>query len=285
MIYIIDHENAQDYGGYLMQMHRKRYDIFVKVRRSDELESFFEMEIDQYDSLTASYLLIVDEKTVIASVRVMPTMFGTFLGDEYVKWITAPEYPRFFGAETWEMFRLFVHDTEWRSKDGHPATRILMVAMYDYLIEQGAKRVVAVSDSALLNRLPSEWVVREIGERIIFEQQGGSLGESALVEIELTAETSKITRANRNYFALEHMRAEEGLKPYPSKITPPEVYAVNCWLEHHPGRIVDARNWLNESEYDQESCSNFKILVAKSLQWSLSSTSTMRDRKGRPVWH
>lgn len=249
MIYIFDAANRDSHGGYLLDMHEVRHDIFVKTRGWYQLDNVFGLECDEYDSRLATYLLCVDDGRVIGGVRLMPTTFGTFLGEQYIHLLDDPEYE--FGAEVWEMYRLFVTDSKWRSETGHDARREIILMMMEFLYSKGAKKIVAVTDSAMTDKLLPWWTWREIGERSTFEQAGAGDGECALVEIELDAE---VLRNNRQFLKFHDdciMRAEEGLPPKTTNVKPEDMYLLNRWLAAHPEEIRLARDLVSGADTDE----------------------------------
>ncbi len=284
MIYLIDHRNRHLFGKYLMQIHRQRYEYFVQARGWFELESFFHIEVDQYDGPTASYIAVIDEGRVIASIRVMPTSLGTFLEESH-KGRILPEYrPYPFCQETWEMFRLLVTDDKWRW-EGHPAVRVLMIGMYEYLLGQGAKRLVAVSDTGLLRKMPPEWPFREIGAREKFLQRDLPDGESTLVEIELHEQVNELTRRNRQYRAGQLQRAEDALAPAKIGYSPEELFVINRWLVHHPERIHEVRGIVKTAENKLDGYDKFNELVTECIAWDWGSNEGRSSVQGIPVWH
>lgn len=286
MIYVIDRHNRDQYSGYLMQMHRQRYEYFYKVRGWEALDSWFELEVDEYDNLAATYIMVVDEGRVLASVRVMSTYYGTLMGEKFAQYITDERYPDYFGIFTWEMYRLLVVDSEWQNENGHKAIRMLWIAMLEYLRDQGAKRVLAVSDSSLLKRIPPTIDHTEIGERHIFPQINAGAGECALVELEFNQRTIEKTRKALGYTGGQYKSAEDGLEPAPTAIMPEQIYIVNRWLSGNHDKIRMARELLAESENSARSAKAFKELVTTAVQSSIGSTGDEPPQSGSlRTWH
>lgn len=290
MIYIIDGKNRDLYGRYLMQMHKQRYDHFVKVRGWEDLDSLLEYEIDEYDSIAATYVVVVDQGRVIASIRLMSTYFGTLLGEKYADYITDGEYAggsasEAFGHDTWEMYRLYQDDSDWRSPDGVPAIRMLWVAMMEYLQEQGARRVVAVSDSSLVPRIPPALKYRELGFRHSFKQRNTADGEFALVEIEVNNDSISNLKKMLGYEGNEKVRAEISLDAAPTSIMPEQVYIVANWLENNLDRLREARELLAASNNNIKAALAFKDMVREAMIYSMGSSSTKPEIRGPIVWN
>lgn len=229
MIYLLDQKNHHLYGDLLMKIHKLRYEHFVSKRGWQELDSLFELEIDQYDNHNASYIVIEDAGQVIASIRVIPSEFATFIGDHHISRIYAQYQPFPWGPQTWEMSRLLVSQPHWHY-NGIPATSLLMMEMYNYLLKAGATKLIGLSDSELLSRLPQEWTHFEFGSRARFKQKDISDGESALVFIPLSSQAIKVTMDKYHHAQLLLGNGQDHLTPCPRKLTPAKIHAINQWL-------------------------------------------------------
>lgn len=270
MIYSFDLNHRTIFGGYLREMHKQRYDIYVATRGWIELDSFFDLEIDEYDSPLATYLLSIEGQRVLGGIRVMPTSIGTFLGEHYKEHLFDKNYA--FGEGVWEMYRLFVSDPEWRSDGGHPVRRELMLSLYEFLLKQGAKKLVAVSDASLVEKLPPFWSFREIGERSTFKQRGAGDGECALVEIDITQEIYDTTCKMLGYQKSALSAPENSLEEWPEQIRPEEIYAVNKWLHFNPENIRTSRDFLQAAaEGDKKAAAAFKQLVRKAVGFLMTN--------------
>lgn len=264
MIYLFNAANRDAYGGYLLDMHKQRHDIFVKTRGWHELDNFFGYEVDQYDSRLATYLLCIDNGRVLGGVRIMPTTFGTFLGESYGHLLKPGAYEP--SLRVWEMYRLFVTDSDWLSESGHPARREIMLMMIEYLHNQGVEKVVAVTDSSLPEQLPPWWKWREIGERSTFQQAGAGDGECALVEIDISAE---MIAANRKFLKFNDdclMKAEDGLEPRPSVITPEDMILLHKWLETNPEHIRSTREIVENADKSPSDAQKYKQAVLGAIE-------------------
>lgn len=280
MIYIFDAANRETHGKYLRQMHQQRHDIFVKTLGWYQLESLFELEIDQYDTRLATHLLSVDKNArVMGGVRVMPTTFGTFLGEQYRDKMFDQAYE--FGPTVWEMYRLFVSDSDWVSSAGHPVRREVMLSLYEFLLQKGAEKVVAVSDVKAFEKLPPFWQAREIGHRSTYGIRGGADGECALVEIPIKAEILSATKKVLGYETTQLARAEKTLEPAPVSILPEEIYAVNKWLSYHPDKIRQARQLLGRSDTDPGALKEFKNMVQQAVKHALTKGADPAPVEGR----
>ena len=280
MIYIFDAGNRETHGQYLREMHRQRHDIFVGTLGWYQLESLFGLEIDQYDTRLATHLVSVsDQGDVMGGVRVMPTTFGTFLGEHYRDQMFDPGYA--FGPKVWEMYRLFVSDSDWTSKGGHPVRREVMLSLYEFLLQRGAEKVIAVSDVKAFEKLPPFWQAKEIGRRSTFQIRGGADGECALVEIPIKAEILDVTKKVLGYEGCQLARAEAVLDPAPVKVLPEEIYAVNRWLSYQPEKIHEARQMLKHADADAEACQAFKHLVGRAVKHAMTKGKDKAVTEGR----
>lgn len=283
MIYVVEGRQRKRYGQYLMEMHRQRHKYFVGTRGWAELNNIFEIEVDQYDSPTATYVLLIDGGELIASIRIMPTHFGTLLGDKYAyrifdKYKTNDNLPYDFGPNVWEMYRLLVHRRDWQH-EGHPAVRFLMIGMYEYLLSKGADRLLAVSDLALLPMLPEEWTYGEIGSRESFAQSNGKQGLNALVEIPLRPDHVENTRKNRGFHLGKFGLIQDHLPEAPTRILPEQLYMINRWLLSGEYPVSDAKAIVEKAEQDDECYQSFNSLLQQSVRWGWQGSPSGPERQ------
>lgn len=84
MIYIVTPQNRRLFHEPLRQMHRQRKALFVDQMKWP-LETWADLEIDQFDNERALYLIELCEATgeVVQSARLLPTLEPHLLGDVF----------------------------------------------------------------------------------------------------------------------------------------------------------------------------------------------------------
>ncbi|MBL4791301.1 MAG: hypothetical protein JKY60_20405 [Kordiimonadaceae bacterium] len=262
MIYLFDAGNRETHGQYLEQSFRQRHEFFYKLRGWHHQFSFFNMEIDQYDSRLATYLLSIDDNGVVmGGIRVMSTNFGTYIGEFHGPSITDSKYPACFGENTWEMYRLWVSNPGWRSATGHKVLTEIMLSLMEYLADVGAERVLATGDIPHLEKLPPSWSWREIAPRYSYEEHGRGSVEAMIVEIDISHQMVEATKKFFKFSGKHYMRAEDGLKPRPSLILPEEFSIVNKWLSINPDKVREAVALAEGAQSNQRDLVRFKAMV------------------------
>lgn len=131
----------------LKAMYRLRRRVF-KERLDWSVSVSDELELDVYDTLNPTYLLVIsDGFEVIGCVRLLPTTGPTMLADRFSALLGNKESPR--SERILESSRFCV-DTKLASKVGenglNRATFVLFAAMIEYLRIASAHSIVTVTD-------------------------------------------------------------------------------------------------------------------------------------------
>ena len=129
-----------------MGMHRLRGRVF-KERLDWDVSVADGLEIDQYDALKPTYLLVIERREVVGCVRLLPTMGRNMLADTFPVLLDGHAAPR--AARIWESSRFCV-DTKTvaaTAENGlREATYLLFAAMIEWGRERDLQAIATVTD-------------------------------------------------------------------------------------------------------------------------------------------
>lgn len=135
---------------FLTSMYRLRRRVF-KERLDWSVSVSGDLEIDIYDALSPTYLLVVsDESEVLGCVRLLPTTGPTMLADTFGNLLGTRAAPR--DERILESSRFCV-DTERSVEPGrnrlNRATFVLFAAMIEAMQARAAQSIVTVTDARM----------------------------------------------------------------------------------------------------------------------------------------
>ncbi|MET4492199.1 acyl-homoserine-lactone synthase [Bradyrhizobium sp. LA7.1] len=129
-----------------MGMHRLRGRVF-KERLDWDVSVAGGLEIDQYDTLKPTYLLLVERREVVGCVRLLPTTGRNMLSDTFPVLLDGHAAPR--AANIWESSRFCV-DTKnvaATAENGlREATFLLFAAMIEWGQQCNLQAIATVTD-------------------------------------------------------------------------------------------------------------------------------------------
>lgn len=129
-----------------MGMHRLRGRVF-KERLDWDVSVAGGLEIDQYDALKPTYLLLLERREVVGCVRLLPTTGRNMLADTFPVLLDGHAAPR--AARIWESSRFCV-DTKnvaATAENGlREATYLLFAAMIEWGQERDLQAIATVTD-------------------------------------------------------------------------------------------------------------------------------------------
>ncbi|MET4210052.1 acyl-homoserine-lactone synthase [Bradyrhizobium sp. LA2.1] len=129
-----------------MGMHRLRGRVF-KERLDWDVSVAGGLEIDQYDALKPTYLLVIEQRAVVGCVRLLPTTGRNMLADTFPVLLDGHAAPR--AARIWESSRFCV-DTKTvaaTAENGlREATFLLFAAMIEWGQQRGLLAIATVTD-------------------------------------------------------------------------------------------------------------------------------------------
>lgn len=129
MIHIVTTDNREFYHVALAQMHAQRKRLFIDDMKWP-LQHWAGLEIDQFDTPDAIYLLELDGERLVQSARLLPSLKPHLLGDVFAHLCSAAP-PR--GEDIWEASRFCPAPDTPKGE----ARRLLLMRMIAAILETG----------------------------------------------------------------------------------------------------------------------------------------------------
>ncbi|UPK31449.1 acyl-homoserine-lactone synthase [Bradyrhizobium sp. 195] len=175
----------------MIGMHRLRGRVF-KERLDWDVSVAGGLEIDQYDTFKATYLLVVERREVVGCVRLLPTTGRNMLADTFPVLLDGHAPPR--AANIWESSRFCV-DTKTvaaTAENGlREATFLLFAAMIEWAQQYDLRAIATVTDQRMERILRrAGWHLERLGEP---RQIGSTKAVAGLLPV--TDEALKAIRA------------------------------------------------------------------------------------------
>jgi N-acyl-L-homoserine lactone synthetase len=190
MIKFVTAANRDQNRGLLDQMHRDRKRVFVDWLKWD-VPVVGDMEIDQYDTDDAVYLLDVDPDTGthIASIRLLPCSVPTLMAEHFADMVQSP-VPNDDSA--WEMTRLCANPdikdklVQWTGRKN------ITVAAIEFALMRGIKQLIFVTHASWVPTILSVgWDIELLG----LPRKDGNESIAAM-RINVTEDTLRLIRRN-----------------------------------------------------------------------------------------
>jgi len=155
----------------LMGMHKLRRKVF-KERLDWSVSVSGDMEIDRYDTLDASYLVVADRGSVLGCVRLLPTTGPNMLADTFPELLDGAPAPSSLSIAESSRFCVDTDATDTPTGGGmRRATFMLFAAMLEWGQARDLEAIATVTD------LRMERILRRAGwplERLGAPRQMGS---------------------------------------------------------------------------------------------------------------
>jgi N-acyl-L-homoserine lactone synthetase len=157
------------YGEFyedLAEMHRLRHRVF-KERLEWEVETAGDMEVDSFDALQPSYLLLKGSgDSVTGCVRLLPSTGPTMLRDTFPVLLDGATAPS--TADIWESSRFALDDHKDALAGAHAIaspTYALFAGMVEFGLAHRLQKIVTVTDARMERILRrAGWPLDRIGE-------------------------------------------------------------------------------------------------------------------------
>lgn len=161
MLILVNKLNKDKYLNELAEMHRLRKRVFIDHCKWP-IREVNGMEIDQFDTDDAHYLLYLNENgDVEGSTRLIPTTKPYLLGEVFPHLIEDGKIPK--SDNIWETTR-FCGDAEKAPKN---IAGILAAGMLEFALVNGIKEYVSVSDIRIEKTIKRfGWVPQRLGKVI-----------------------------------------------------------------------------------------------------------------------
>ncbi len=247
MILIITPENREKYLGYLEEMHRIRYEVFVERCGWTNLENPFRMDIDQFDKPWVTYYLkLAPDGSILAGLRTFPTSKPYMLEELY--------YPLFVDKfnnknlphddNVWEMSRYFVVDPDYRTETGHAAKMELYVAVFEHALSKGVTSLCAVGETYIMARaLRLGWKLQPLSVPFIHKEVDFD-GEMMAINLEVSAEMVAATR--KGWGLMHDVLPSTAVAARPSGTDGAEVALMRDIVSEHPDAASQLRELISE---------------------------------------
>jgi len=160
-VHVISRDNRHLYSDILEDYFRLRYKIYVLERKWAALDRPDKREIDQFDTEETVYLLGLEGSSIIAGMRLVPTMMPTLLSDLFPKLSLDGPVRR---PDVYELSRIFVIPSRRGEHAGPRAEAVIQAATMEYGLSIGLSAFTIVMESWWLPRLLDQgWIARPLG--------------------------------------------------------------------------------------------------------------------------
>jgi N-acyl-L-homoserine lactone synthetase len=190
MVKLIDAGNRERWGAVIEQMHRDRKKVFVDWLKWDvPVEG--DLEIDQYDTDDAVYLVSLDPDTGehVASIRLLPCSVPTLMAEHFADMVQNP-VPS--DDTAWEMTRLCASPAVKDKLKAWNARKEITVAAVEFALARGIEQLIFVTHTSWVPTILSVgWDIELLG----LPRRDGNETISAM-RIHVTPATLDLLRGN-----------------------------------------------------------------------------------------
>ncbi|HLI99885.1 MAG TPA: acyl-homoserine-lactone synthase [Bradyrhizobium sp.] len=160
-VHVISRDNRHLYSEILEDYFRLRHQIYVVERKWTALDRADKREIDEFDTDETVYLLGLEGRSIIAGMRLVPTMMPTLLSDIFPQLSLDGPVRR---PDVYELSRIFVIPSRRGEHAGPRAEAVIQAATMEYGLSIGLSAFTIVLESWWLPRLLDQgWVARPLG--------------------------------------------------------------------------------------------------------------------------
>jgi acyl-homoserine lactone synthase len=153
VLHLIDAKNRDvpPHEQLLEESYLVRYDLYVKGRGWKALDRPDGREIDQFDTLDATYLIWADGLEVVGGARFVPTDKPHLMSEIFPHIVTFGSVPR--NPRVWEITRLFTSRGGKSSANRRSVTGEVFCAMFELGVVRRLEGISVVCDTFFLPRL------------------------------------------------------------------------------------------------------------------------------------
>ncbi len=179
MIHVCTAANRHLYRAQLREMHRQRYEVFVKSKGWN-LTVKEGGEFDDGDDARAVYLMAIDESgSCYSSIRVRPADDFSMIIDRMAHYVEGDARTLRDEPGLWEMAR-------WISIGADPAVaQEMRIAVIEYLLGRGATQCLAIADiEVMAYAVRTGWRLRVLGPPKPYPEGGVAIALSLPIQRE-----------------------------------------------------------------------------------------------------
>jgi acyl-homoserine lactone synthase len=222
MIERLSGSDEPHYPHLFRQMYQQRHEIYVTRRKWGALKPVGDLEKDQFDTASATYLLALGgDDRVLAGLRLLSTCGPHLFADVFPHLAQNGPVPR--GADILELTRFYVACSV-RGPLARRLVGVLAAGLFEHCLVSGIGRLTSVVDTFLVPRMDElGWQVQALGAP-------GCYGEGRAVAVEIAVTQSALD-------ALRRRRGiDEGVLRGRSRARPPRavVGAVGLGADRGP---------------------------------------------------
>jgi N-acyl-L-homoserine lactone synthetase len=160
-VHVINTANRAQYLDEVEQMHRHRHRIFAELMGWKALESPDGLDIDEFDTPNATYLVAIDNGVVRGSLRLIPSWRPHMLKTLFRSYVEG-DPPA--GPGVWEWTRHAPGDPAFGREKNHQVRFLLNIAVYEFAASRGIDTFTGIADCQIVPRMIDlGWKVDPIG--------------------------------------------------------------------------------------------------------------------------
>ena len=160
-VHVVNSANRRQYLDEIEQMHRHRHRVFVGMMGWKALESPDGLDIDEFDTPHATYLVAIDDGVVRGSLRLIPSWRPHMLKNLFPDYVEG-EAPS--GPGVWEWTRHAPGDPKFSREINHQVRFLLNIAVYEFAASRGIEAFIGIADCQIVPRMIDlGWKVDPIG--------------------------------------------------------------------------------------------------------------------------
>ena len=169
MIHIVTRCNKHLYRNELREHFRIRSDIYVPDRRFLAFDRAIPLDIDLFDTLDATYLLLIEGERLVGGSRLIPSTRPHLLSEVF-PYLAPRNVPR--RPDVFEGTRIFVARDHRGVSAGRGATQVaggralgeMLCGIFEFALEEGISAISAVGETWWTPRfLEMGWKVEPLG--------------------------------------------------------------------------------------------------------------------------
>ncbi len=160
-VHVVNSGNRRQYLDLIEEMHRQRHRIFVDLMGWKALESPDKLDIDEFDTPAATYLIAIEDGQVRGSLRLVPTWRPNMLKNLFPEYVdgAVPE-----GPGIWEWTRHIPGDPQWSKETNNKVRFLLHIAVLEFAASRDIQTVTGIVDTRIVARMEDlGWNVIPLG--------------------------------------------------------------------------------------------------------------------------